>query len=259
MKKLTFILMTLFVANTVTASQYIACSTEETENGTCFSCGQKCAARLTYPNTEDALNQTNAILTFSGTGEMKKYYPDPTPWRETRGFVTKVVIEEGITSVEYDAFLFFEQITDAQLPSTLKVLAPGAFQGCTNLKTLEIPDGVDIQDVSLDASGLTSLVVSENSTISPRALYGVVGEAPLESIYCSSAKLQQCQDAVAYRGDNVKIKEYQKYGDTYYIDGKFYTSPNDIIGDHHIQKRIYTIDEANRVAGDKNRVSIKYR
>ncbi|MBQ7659254.1 MAG: hypothetical protein IJS26_00720 [Alphaproteobacteria bacterium] len=80
MKKLTFILMTLFAANTVTASQYIACSTEETENGTCFSCGQKCAARLTYPNTEDALNQTNATLTFSGTGEMKKYYPDPTPW-----------------------------------------------------------------------------------------------------------------------------------------------------------------------------------
>ena len=43
------------------------------------------------------------------------------------------------------------------------------------------------------------------------------------------------------------------------MNGKFYTSLSDWAKDNYIKKRIYTIDEANAVAGEKNRVSIKYR
>ncbi len=40
---------------------------------------------------------------------------------------------------------------------------------------------------------------------------------------------------------------------------KTYASINDLLSGNYIPKRIYTIDEANAVAGEKNRVSIKYR
>ncbi len=40
---------------------------------------------------------------------------------------------------------------------------------------------------------------------------------------------------------------------------KSYASVDDLLKGKYLPKRIYTIDEANAVAGDKNRVSIKYR
>ena len=43
------------------------------------------------------------------------------------------------------------------------------------------------------------------------------------------------------------------------VGGKFYASLDDLAQGKYIPKRIYTIDEANRVAGEKNRVSIRYR
>ena len=43
------------------------------------------------------------------------------------------------------------------------------------------------------------------------------------------------------------------------IKGKSYVSVGDLIKGNYIKKRIYTIDEANAVTGNKNRVSIKYR
>ncbi|MBR1914965.1 MAG: leucine-rich repeat domain-containing protein [Alphaproteobacteria bacterium] len=42
-------------------------------------------------------------------------------------------------------------------------------------------------------------------------------------------------------------------------NGKTYQSINDLLTGNYDKRRIYTIDEANFVAGDKNRVSIRYR
>ncbi len=43
------------------------------------------------------------------------------------------------------------------------------------------------------------------------------------------------------------------------VGGKFYASLDDFLTGNYERKRIYTVDEANRVAGEKNRVSITYR
>ena len=40
---------------------------------------------------------------------------------------------------------------------------------------------------------------------------------------------------------------------------KTYSSLDDLAAGNYIPKRIYTIDEANAVAGLKNRISIKYK
>ena len=57
--------------------------------------------------------------------------------------------------------------------------------------------------------------------------------------------------------DEIALKA--KNGLDFEFNGKFYTSLKDLKNANYIKKRIYTIDEANAVAGDKNRVSIKYR
>ena len=48
-------------------------------------------------------------------------------------------------------------------------------------------------------------------------------------------------------------------GNPFKVGSKIYNSMADFANGNYVKHRIYTIDEANKVAGDKNRVSIKYR
>ena len=65
--------------------------------------------------------------------------------------------------------------------------------------------------------------------------------------YCTGD--QACLAIVALENDNHPI-EY---------NNKSYASIDDLLKGKYMPKRIYTIDEANRVAGTRNRISIKYR
>ena len=65
--------------------------------------------------------------------------------------------------------------------------------------------------------------------------------------YCSSN--EACAAMVEAENANHPI-EYKN---------KSYASIDDLLKGKHMPKRIYTIDEANAVTGNKNRVSIKYR
>ena len=56
-----------------------------------------------------------------------------------------------------------------------------------------------------------------------------------------------------------KVHFYQKDGKEYFYNNRWYASPNDIGTTNHIKKRIYTINEANAVAGKVNSVKIRYR
>ena len=48
-------------------------------------------------------------------------------------------------------------------------------------------------------------------------------------------------------------------GHPFKVGSKIYNSMADFANGNYVKHRIYTIEEANFVAGDKNRVSIKYR
>ena len=208
------------------------------------------------------------------------------PWYSLE--YTSIVVEEGIQYIGKYAFAY----SDAQeitLPNTLEKIAPMAFNGSAltsvnipdsvkeigfeafndcNLSSIKIPAGISkIEGHVFSSNPIRELIIPENMTeIDEYAFYcngcwsTLSGHAmPLEKIYCSTSMLEACKKAVSHFEHDVEIAEYQKYGDAYYFGGKFYKTANDIYGKNHIKKRIYTIDEANRVAGQKNRVSIKYR
>ncbi len=75
------------------------------------------------------------VLTFSGEGKMKEYYTGSSynpnkviPWHAYDGFVEKVVIEEGITSICRFAFLSFYNCSEFIIPETVKEIGYCAFE-----------------------------------------------------------------------------------------------------------------------------------
>lgn len=68
----------------------------------------------------------------------------------TKSFMTfalrtarKAFIPEGVEEI-YGALKNFEQLTEASLPSTLRVLGDESFYGCRNLESITIPSRVDV-------------------------------------------------------------------------------------------------------------------
>ena len=81
-------------------------------------------------------------LTISGTGAMDNYNWDkPAPWQELE--VTKLVLEEGITSIGNHAFRGSNiNISELSLPSTLKTIGEEAAVYLFKCYSLHIPAGV---------------------------------------------------------------------------------------------------------------------
>lgn len=94
-----------------------------------------------------------ATLTLSGKGAMKNYNYDwdytytednltTAPWASLYDKITKVVINEGITSVGSYAFLGLKKLTSVEFPVSLTSIGDGAFESCAGLESLNLPVGL---------------------------------------------------------------------------------------------------------------------
>ena len=92
----------------------------------------------------------DGTLTISGTGEMTL-----SPWN--RSDVKAVIIEEGVTGINWDAFAFCKSLTSVKMAGSVKYIGSGSFRGCISLTEVTIPDGVTRID-SRAFYGCTSLV-----------------------------------------------------------------------------------------------------
>lgn len=242
------------------ASEYIPCT--ESEMGSCWSCGDSCSARLTYSSETDALNQTNATLTFSGNGRMYNYespYNNPEltgvePWYAVRNSVKNVVVEEGITSVGNRTIYAMTNLKNVDLPQSLTSIGMRAFYHSTGLEEINIPPSVtSIGDIAFQGTKVKEIVIPENLTNFSKAFIceGEIKKcsnvAPIEKIYCTSNNANACTEAVAHLGIMPTIYEKTQNGD-YYLNGKWYQSLNDILSGNNIKKRIYTVEEAEKLS-----------
>lgn len=232
-------------------------------------------------------------LTISGQGKMSNFkylnaYPSSTaPWAALT--VDKLIVGDGITEIGNIAFhginrystnplevvlpdsitsigsyaFSNNKILEINIPSSVQSFGSGVFSD-TSLSSVVLPEGIKkITGRMLQGTNITEIAIPESvETINELAFTMNSGAngTPLTKIYCSAQQLQQCEAAVAYRGENIEIKEYQKdKSGRYFYNNKWYATPSDIVGDHHIKKRIYTINEANQVTGSTNTFSIRYR
>ncbi|MDE7160073.1 MAG: leucine-rich repeat protein [Muribaculaceae bacterium] len=82
----------------------------------------------------------DGVLTFSGTGPMNNFSKE-RPWHES--LVTKVVVEDGITSVGANACRGAKNLLTVDLPSSLAEIGASAFEGCRALTDIHIPYGTE--------------------------------------------------------------------------------------------------------------------
>ena len=79
----------------------------------------------------------NGVVTISGTGEMgdtRSGYFDLS--------VTKVIVEEGVTSIADSAFCYSSYLTEVILPNSLVKIGRFAFDSCSGLKSVKLPPNI---------------------------------------------------------------------------------------------------------------------
>ena len=108
-----------------------------------------CGTDAKWVLTEDGL------LTISGTGPMST---SSSRWNERQRNITKAVIEEGITTIDEQAFFLCRYLESLTIPSTVVAIGSEAFVNCYSLKKLTIPGSVTtIGSEAFQVSGLNEL------------------------------------------------------------------------------------------------------
>ena len=127
---------------------------------------------------------TSGVLTVSGTGPMADYTlpeegSDPnTPWAQYRHLITKVVMEDGVTTVGEYAFHGCTNMTEVTIPGSVTAIGKLAFYNCNRLTEVAIPEGVSTIGSAAfrRCSGLTEVILPEGlSTIGKIAFFDCTG------------------------------------------------------------------------------------
>ena len=129
----------------------------------------KCGKNLTWSLTEDG------TLTISGKGEMTDYgiYSD-VPWYDHRASISKLVIEEGVTSITSYAFNDHDGLTALSLPDSMTIIGKHAFNGCNQLSgNVTFPANVTtIGDYAFsDCDQIDSITILGDATVGVRAFH----------------------------------------------------------------------------------------
>ena len=121
-------------------------------------CGDKARWTLTGDGT----------LTISGTGSIWDA-PDGTFWNlknerwdGLNGYITKVVIQKGITAIGDYAFMNCPRLTEVSIASSVKSIGVYAFGLCENLTQIALPDTVK----TVGSNAFYQCVRLENATLS---------------------------------------------------------------------------------------------
>ena len=104
----------------------------------------KCGTNTWY-HYYSADQKLRIYIDGGSTGYMTNYDPDhnyPTPWSSVRADITKVIIDEGVTSIGNYAFYGCTALTDVTIPNTVTDIGNGAFNGCSSLTSLDFPDNL---------------------------------------------------------------------------------------------------------------------
>ena len=134
-----------------------------------------CGENLTW-------SYSDGVLTISGAGEMDASFQDWFyGWFYYQDSIKSVVIEDGVTTIDANAFAQFYSLTSVSIPDSVTIIGHHAFYGCENLTDMTIPDGVTSIGVAafLGCKSLTSLTIPDGVTTIDNEAFG----------YCSLTSL----------------------------------------------------------------------
>ena len=218
-------------------------------------------------------------------------------WALSSGNLSEINIPASVTTIGYAAFDDEKNITTLILPEGLETLNVRICSGCENLTTVVLPENVSIgyEDAFVSTPLLSHVYCAKNNQslcvqilrdsdkteeeiaeilkqydkqggvyiledgtkfLSAADMAGKTNECKKELGECKRDVLESkgiCQgsdcDTFIQSDGNYMLK----------FGGKTYQDINALLKGNYDRRRIYTIEEANFVAGKTNRVSIKYR
>ena len=140
----------------------------------------KAATSGTCGNQGDNVKWTlddDGTLTISGKGAMKNWSVDtsaPSPFQSNTS-ISKVVIENGVTTIGMGAFCRCTQLSEITIPNSVEIIGPESFSNCSALSSIIIPNSVSRIDQSAfyNCTSLTSITIPDKvSYISRSAFQG---------------------------------------------------------------------------------------
>ena len=118
--------------------------------------------------TDEDNDGTKETLTISGTGAIMDYNSavGGMPWKSKNDNIKTVVIEEGVTSIGYDAFMNCQSLLSVTIPSSVTSIGDDAFWFCTGLPSVTIPSSVTSigKEAFWSCSSLTSVTIPSSVT-----------------------------------------------------------------------------------------------
>lgn len=103
---------------------------------------------------------SDGVLTISGDGEMKDYRAKSSPWYSRRTSITKLVVQNGVSTIGEYAFYYCEKIKNASFPNSLTQIGKSAFALCFQLSDIVFPAQlIDIGDYAFGSCNLTKIKI----------------------------------------------------------------------------------------------------
>ena len=250
-----------------------------------FDCGNNCQATLYSDGTFEVKpinpNQQASMTNYSVLREGNKWY-STAPWLTSDYIedIQKVVISENVQNISFAGFYFAENVTEVILPEGLTQITPHAFGG-SGISNIILPNTLtEIGTCSFDYSALESIIIPDSvTTIGREAFYSckslksvVIGDgitsvgnnafgniASDAKIYCQNTSARQCDTLLTdTTGGKNQLVLYTKQDGYYIVGNQRYRTLENMQKDISA-KRIYTVDEAVKISGNKNSVSLRYK
>lgn len=110
---------------------------------TALAANNSCGANLTYELTQNTDDPGTYTLTIRGEGAMYGYSSSTVPWNAQKSKITSVVIGNGVTSIGNNAFEDCSALKKLDIPQSVTEIGSKAFRGCSALTSLALPQTVN--------------------------------------------------------------------------------------------------------------------
>jgi len=112
---------------------------------------------------------SDGVLTISGTGAMANYSASvDTPWNQYKSSITKIAIDDGVTSIGGYAFAICSSLTSIEIPDSMTHIWKSAFSGCSGITSITMPASASIAEDSFNGcTNITNVTLTKGSGLMP--------------------------------------------------------------------------------------------